>query len=115
MSSSAPLSQAAIDQTQAPIRVIEITDLVEGYKFVFPVVVQIEFDPEQSIYIAHSPTFNLFTIGDTYDEAIENVKYLFVEDYEALLEDYPDGLSETAIDLLRLYCAFMGKDLPEKA
>lgn len=90
----------------------EIKDLANDMKLLYPVVVKIEREDDH--FIVSCPTFRLSSHADTYEDAVDAIKDLLFDDYEAFLEDYPDRLTGDAIAMLRLYCAFLGQDLPNK-
>jgi len=92
---------------------IEITSLNEDLNLVSPLMVGIHFS-EEKVFIAECPTFNLFTFADTCEEALNDLKELLVEDFQVYLNDYPDGLTESSVNLLRLYMAFVGQNLPKQ-
>jgi len=90
----------------------EITELVDGYKFIYPIPVKIVNLRVDQIFIAECSTFNLYSQAETYEGSIDGIKSLLVDDYLAFKKNYPDGLTNDAISVLRLYCAFFGQDLP---
>ena len=97
-----------IDHTGKPSW-IPITGLSNSFTFLYPVLVKIE--RSDGVFISECPTFNLFTFADTYEEALDSIKSLLVDDYQVLFESYPHSLTVDAIKTLRLYCAFLGRDL----
>ena len=90
----------------------EIKDLSDNYKFIYPVTIKVVNLREEQIFIAECSTFNLYSQAETYEGSLDGIKSLIVDDYLAFKEDYPDGLTDDAISVLRLYCAFFGQDLP---
>ncbi len=90
----------------------ELKDLVDGMQFLYPVMVRIE--REDDYFIATCPTFSLFVIGDTYEEALQAIKESLVDDYKSFLKSYPEELAESARKLLQLYCAFFGKSISDQ-
>lgn len=90
----------------------EIKGLIDGYSFLYPVTIQVKELQDDELFIAECNTLNLYAQGKTYDESIDEMKSLIVDDYLAFLEDYPDRLTDDATSILRLYCALFGKDLP---
>lgn len=90
---------------------VPITELVGDLKFLYPVMVKIE-KCEEDLFVATCPTFNLSVFASSYEEALDDLKSSIAEDYNAYLGDYPDCLTNDAKDLLRLYCAFLGTNLP---
>ena len=90
---------------------IALVDLAEELQFIYPVMVKIEL--ASGVFVAECPTFDLFTTAETDESALENLRCLLVEDYRSLLADYPANLTPDARSLLRLYCSFLGKDLPQ--
>jgi len=90
----------------------EIKDLIDGYSFLYPITIQVKQLQDDGIFIAECNTLNLYAQGKTYNESIDEMKSLIVDDYLAFLEDYPDRLTDDATSVLRLYCALFGEDLP---
>ncbi|GBO52902.1 hypothetical protein APA_703 [Pseudanabaena sp. lw0831] len=90
----------------------EIKDLIDGYSFLYPITIEIKELQNDGIFIAECNTLNLYAQGETYDESIDEIKSLIVDDYLAFLKDYPERLTDDAISILRLYCALFGEDLP---
>lgn len=90
----------------------EIKDLIDGYSFLYPITLEIKELKDDGIFVAECSTLNLYAQGETYDESIDEIKSLIVDDYLAFLKDYPDRLTDDAISILRLYCALFGEDLP---
>ena len=88
-----------------------LINLDESLRFIYPVMVKITLS-EEKYFIAECPTFDIFTSGSSYEEALDNIKSILVEDYKSFLEDYPDGLTSDAKKLLQLYRAFFGEALP---
>ena len=101
-----------IDQKIPVLSYCEITELSEGYNFIYPVTIKVVNLKEEQIFIAECSTFNLYSQAETYEGSLDGIKSLIVDDYLAFKEDYPDGLTDDAISVLRLYCAFFGQDLP---
>lgn len=91
---------------------IQVTELVRGFKFEFPVIVKIE-RIEESLFIAECPTFNISIPAESYEEAVEAIKEVLVDDYQAFLKNYPQKLTREALKLLRLYCALFGNNIPQ--
>jgi hypothetical protein len=92
--------------------VTEITELSDDHKFICPVTIKVVNLEEDHIFIAECATFNLYSQAETYEGSIDGIKSLIVDDYLSFKRDYPDGLTDDAISVLRLYCAFFGQDLP---
>ena len=90
----------------------EITELSEGYNFIYPITIKVVNLREDQIFIAECSTFNLYSHAETYEGSIDGIKSLLVDDYLAFKKNYPDGLTNNAISVLRLYCAFFDQDLP---
>jgi predicted RNase H-like HicB family nuclease len=90
----------------------EIKDLIDGYSFLYPITIEIKELKDDGIFVSECSTLNLYAQGETYDESIDEMKSLIVDDYLAFLKDYPDRLTDDAISILRLYCALFGEDLP---
>ena len=90
----------------------EITELVDGYKFIYPLLIKIVNLRKDQIFIAECYTFNLYSESDTYEGSLDGIKSLLVDDYLAFKKNYPDRLTNGAVSVLRLYCAFFGQDLP---
>lgn len=89
---------------------IELKNLNGDLNFIYPVMIKIQLCDDNT-FIADCSTFNLYSSGSTSEEALDNIKQLLVEDYQTLLEDYPNDLTKSAKNLFRLYCAFLGKNL----
>ena len=87
---------------------VEITDLVDGMKFIYPVMVKIQI--EGDYFIATCPTFDLFVTGDTYEGALQIIKEGLVDGYNVYVKQYP-GVNKSAKKLLNLYLAFFGSSL----
>lgn len=90
---------------------IPITALNRELRFIDVVMVNMS-RCEEGDFVAECPKFNIFAFGDTYEEALDNLKEVLIEDYNTYLEDYPDKLSNSGKSLLHLYLYFLGKDLP---
>jgi len=90
----------------------DLTDLTNGYSFLYPVPVKITRLHNDGIFIAECSTFNLYAQGETYEDSLNEIKSLLVDDYLAFSNDYPDGLTDDAISILRLYRALFGESLP---
>ncbi len=88
---------------------LEIQKIASDMHFLYPVTIKIEQD--EAVFIASCPTFNIAIQEDSSLEALESIKSLLSDDYHSLLNDYPDGLTEDAKNLLQLYSAFLGRKL----
>jgi predicted RNase H-like HicB family nuclease len=93
-------------------QITDLTDLTNGYSFLYPVPVKITRLHNDGIFIAECSTFNLYAQGETYEDSLNEIKSLLVDDYLAFSNDYPDGLTDDAISILRLYYALFGESLP---
>jgi hypothetical protein len=89
---------------------VDIEDIGEGQKLLYPLTVKVA-RCQDGIFIAECPTLDMFGQGETYGEALDDLKSSLVEDYEILSASYPDQLDQSAIKLLRLYSALLGKEL----
>jgi hypothetical protein len=89
---------------------IEINEISEDLKFYFPLSIQIE--KEKDYFIAGCPMLNLYIDSESRDGAVEMIKEVIANDYQCLLDDYPDQLTQDAIDLLRLYRSLLRLNLP---
>lgn len=92
---------------------IEIKDLGAELPLIFPLVIHFFWNNSSSEFVAECPLFNLHAIGETLEKSLNNLKELMASDYQNFLKDHPYKLTEDAINLLRLYRAFMGKNYPE--
>jgi predicted RNase H-like HicB family nuclease len=90
----------------------EIQDLVDDYSFLYPIIIKLVELKDDGIFVSECSMLNLYAEGRTREEAIDDMKSLIVDDYLAFLKDYPDGLSDDAISIVKLYSVLLGKDLP---
>jgi hypothetical protein len=91
---------------------VQVTELVRGFKLAFPVVLKIE-RIEENLFVAECPTFNISIPAESYEDALDEIKEVLVDDYQSFLNNYPHKLTKEALSLLRLYCAFFGENLPQ--
>jgi|GEM_PF-3271883 len=85
---------------------ISIVSLNSELNFVHPVIVKMSYN--KGDFIAECPKFNIFAFGNTYNETLDNLKEILIEDYKTYLDDYPDKLSHSGKKLLKLYLDFLG-------
>lgn len=79
----------------------ELTDEFAGYKLKKPIPLKVEYDNINYVWCLENEELELYGCGETFEEAMENLKIVF----EALIEEYllesDDVLSEKAIELKR--------------
>ena len=90
----------------------QVTELVRGLKFVFPVTIKIE-RIEESLFVAECPMLNISIPAENYEAALDEIKEVLVDDYRIFLGNYPDKLTKEALNTLRLYQALFGEELPQ--
>ncbi len=91
---------------------VQVTELARGFKLAFPITLRIE-KIEESLFVAECPTFNISIPAESYEDALDEIKEVLVDDYQAFLSNYPHKLTKEALNTLRLYCAFFGEALPK--
>ena len=102
----------SIYSEQGLCEITEVTKLSDDYRFIYPVTIKIVNLQEDQIFIADCSTFNLYSYAETYQGVLDGIKSLIIDDYLSFKKDYPNGLTDDAISMLRLYCAFFGQSLP---
>lgn len=78
----------------------------------FKYSLNIKLEKSDDFYIASCETLGLHISGESYRESLDLIKEVIADDYQSLLDDYPENLTQDAINLLRLYKALLGQDLP---
>ncbi len=91
---------------------VSVDEIDADLKLVFPVIAKI-VRSDQDVFVAECLTLKLYVFANTYEETLETLKEAMRIDYNSFMSDYPDRLSEDAVDLLRVYCALLGRSLPE--
>lgn len=106
------LEKASSFHQENTLSCCDIQDLVDDYSFIYPITIKLVELKDDGIFVSECSMFNLYAQGRTREEAIDEMKSLIVDDYLAFLEDYPDGLSDDAISIVKLYSVLFGKALP---
>jgi hypothetical protein len=87
---------------------VQVTELVRGLKFAFPVTIKIE-GIEEGLFVAECPMLNISITAENYENALDEIKEVLADDYQVFLGNYPHKLTKEALNTLRLYCALFGK------